>query len=139
MKVPIKKTQKIKVKGSFYIYPIMREILFRETKLRRKQEYFWVIGLNTTNRIEYIELVALGQVNRLTAKPMDILSLALQKKCSKIILVHNHPVATIKPSDADIAFTNKIKAAAAVVEIKILDHIIITEKAYYSFSDMEMI
>ena len=75
MKVPLKKTQKIKVKSSFHIYEIMREILFRENKLRRKKEYFWVIGLNTANVIEFIELVALGLVNRLMAKPMYVLSL----------------------------------------------------------------
>jgi DNA repair protein RadC len=51
----------------------MREVIFRESKMRRKQEYFWVIGLNNANVIEYIELVALGIINRVTARPMDVL------------------------------------------------------------------
>jgi DNA repair protein RadC len=139
MKVPIKKVKKIKLQGSYHCYEIMREVLFREAKFRRKQEYFWVIGLNAANRIEHIELVALGLTNRVTAKPKEVLGLALQKKCDRIILVHNHPSGTVKPSEVDKEFTKKMQSAAATVDIQILDHLIITEKGYFSFADMELI
>jgi DNA repair protein RadC len=135
MKVALKKSQKVKIKGSADIYPIMREILLRENKVRRKQEYFWVIALNNANTIENIELVALGAVNKLNVGPIEVFSIPLQKRCKNVILVHNHPAGILKPSKDDIAFTKSIKAAADIMAITILDHLIITEEGYFSFLD----
>jgi DNA repair protein RadC len=139
MKVPLKKAQKVKIKLSGDIYPVMKEILLRENKLRRKQEYFWVISLNTLNVIENIELVALGAINTVEVGPIEIFSIPIQKRCKKVILVHNHPSGEVNPSEADIEFTKRIKAAADIMTISILDHLIITEKNYFSFIDMDLI
>jgi len=56
-----------------------------------------------------------------------------------IILCHNHPSGTLRPSNSDISLTKKIKAAGEVMDIKILDHLIITQKKYYSFADENML
>lgn len=135
MNVPIKKSQKVKVKGSYEVYDIMQKILLRENRLRRKQEYFWAVGLNTANVIEYIELVALGKINVVNVRPVELFSFAVQKRCDKLILVHNHPSGQLMASDADKKFTKRIVAAANLMEIEIVDHLIITEKEYYSFLD----
>jgi len=60
---------------------------------------------------------------------------ALEQKEVGIILAHNHPSGKLKPSDADIQITKKIKEAGKVMDIQLLDHLIITEYSYYSFAD----
>ncbi|TYA77972.1 JAB domain-containing protein, partial [Seonamhaeicola marinus] len=60
---------------------------------------------------------------------------ALELGATALILVHNHPSGTLKPSEADKQITNKLKIAAQSLDIKVLDHLIITEKAYFSFAD----
>lgn len=133
MKVPIKSSKKAKISGAKDIYPIMREILLRENKLRRKQEYFWIMGLNNALRLEYIELIALGRINAVSVEPMDVFSMALQKKCKSIVLVHNHPSGTLKLSTADQTLTDSLMKVAKIMKINIQDHLIITEKGYLSF------
>ena len=56
-----------------------------------------------------------------------------------IILIHNHPSGTLKPSIADKKLTQKIKIAGETLDIKVLDHLIITEKAYFSFADANIL
>ena len=135
MKVPIKSSKKAKISGAKDIYPIMREILLRENKLRRKQEYFWIMGLNNALRLEYIELIALGRINAVSVEPMDVFSMALQKKCKSIVLVHNHPSGTLKLSTADQTLTDSLMKVAKIMKVNIQDHLIITEKGYLSFVD----
>jgi len=60
---------------------------------------------------------------------------ALELSATGLILCHNHPSGTLKPSASDISLTNKIKKGGDVLDIKVLDHLIITEKEYYSFAD----
>ena len=60
----------------------------------------------------------------------DVLSMPVSKKCKKIILCHNHPSGNLEPSEADIAFTERMEKAAAIMKIELLDHIIITEVNY---------
>lgn len=133
MKVPVK--SKAKIKSSKDVYAVMQKILLRENKFRRKQEYFWVIGLNTVNRIEYIELVALGKLNTVSVEPTEIFAWALQKQCKKIILVHNHPSGEVKPSEDDKRLTSYLADVALIIKMKLEDHLIIGEKKYFSFAD----
>ena len=64
-----------------------------------------------------------------------VLKTALEVSATGLILAHNHPSGTLKPSEADKQITNKLKIAAQSLDIKVLDHLIITEKAYFSFAD----
>jgi DNA repair protein RadC len=64
-----------------------------------------------------------------------VLKNALEVGATGLVLAHNHPSGTLKPSEADKQITNKLKIAAESLDIKILDHLIITEKAYFSFAD----
>ena len=64
-----------------------------------------------------------------------IFKLALQHTASSIILCHNHPSGNVQPSQADVNLTKKIKAGGEMMDIKVLDHIIISERKYYSFAD----
>tara|TARA_B100001179_G_C18306003_1_gene281660 strand:+ start:149 stop:550 length:402 start_codon:yes stop_codon:yes gene_type:complete len=118
------------ISGTDDIARIMQKVLWRQNKIHRQKEYFWTIGLNAANDIEYIELVTIGTSNRNIVTPVQVLSLAAAKQCRKIVLCHNHPSGKLEPSEADIAFTDRMKKAAAILEIELLDHIIISEINY---------
>ncbi|MEX0359695.1 JAB domain-containing protein [Flagellimonas sp.] len=130
MTVRLPKDEDKHISGTDDIARIMLKILWRQNKLHRKKEYFWTVGLNNANDIDYIELVTIGISNRNIAEPVDILSLPVSKKCKKIILCHNHPSGRLYPSEQDILFTERITKAAAILGIEVLDHLIISENNY---------
>lgn len=130
MNLDVSENREEHISGTADIARIMQKILWRQNRLHRKKEYFWTIGLNTGNDIEYIELVTIGTSNRNIIKPVEVLSIPVSKKCTKIILCHNHPSGKLEPSEADLEFTEKMKLAAALMEIEVLDHIIISEMNY---------
>jgi DNA repair protein RadC len=69
------------------------------------------------------------------ADPRVILKRALEEDAVSLILSHNHPSGSLKPSRADEALTIKIKEAASLLDIRVIDHIIVSEEGYYSFAD----
>ena len=73
------------------------------------------------------------------AEPRIILNKALEHDATAIILCHNHPSGNLKPSNADEALTQKIKQAAVFLEIRIMDHIIVSNEGYFSFADEGML
>ncbi len=109
---------------------IMQKVLMRQNKHHRAKEYFWTIGIGTTNNIEYIELVSIGTKNRNILAPVDVFSLAVSKKCTKIIFCHNHPSGKVEPSKADKQFAEDMRDAGTILGIKLLDHIIISESQH---------
>jgi DNA repair protein RadC len=102
-------------------------------------EEFWIIYLNHRNKIIGKEKISSGG---LTATIVDIRMLfkgAVERLATSIILAHNHPSGTLKPSQADIKLTNKIKEAGQILDVQILDHLIISDTGYYSFADDGML
>ncbi|CAA6826957.1 MAG: DNA repair protein RadC, partial [uncultured Aureispira sp.] len=136
MDIQLTDSEKIKILNSDDIYGIMQKILLREQKIDQNREHFWVIGLENNHRILFIELVSLGTVNQALVKPMEVFSLALQKRAVKIILCHNHPSGELKPSDADKDITDKLIQVGIIVNTPVLDHLIISTKSYLSFGDI---
>lgn len=132
MRIELSKSQKIKTQTPDDLYKVMREILLAQDECRRKQEYFWVIGLNHGLKIEYIELVALGRLNAVHVMPRDIFSYAIEIRCAQIALVHNHPSGNLNPSAEDIFFTERMVQAAAILDMKIVDHLVISEDGFKS-------
>ncbi|MBS9462784.1 hypothetical protein KIM67_10200 [Flagellimonas sp. 389] len=111
---------------------IMQKVLWRQNRHHRNKEYFWTIGIGPTNDIDYIELVTIGTRNRNILAPVDVFSLAVSKKCTKVIFCHNHPSGKLEPSKSDLKFTDEMERAGAILGITMLDHIIITETDYIS-------
>lgn len=100
-----------------------------------EQEEFWVLFLNNSNKVLGKRQLSKGGF---TATVVDIRLLfkrVLESSSVAIIVCHNHPSGKLDPSNADEQLTQKIKKAGAILDIKILDHLIITEKAYFSFAD----
>jgi len=100
-----------------------------------KIEVFKVVYLNNNNIIIDISDAATGTINQAIPIVREIMHEALQKFAAAIICVHNHPGSNASPSPEDKKFTNEISAAGKLLGVKVLDHIIIGEDAYYSFAD----
>ena len=98
-------------------------------------EEFWILMLNRANKVVAKKNVSKGGVSGTIADAKMIFKPALEKLASSIILCHNHPSGNLKPSDADIKLTSKLKAAGTSLDIPVLDHLIIGDNAYYSFAD----
>ena len=135
MQVKLSPSEKIKVINSDDIYSVMQRILLRENKIDRNKEHFWIIGLSVTNKILYIELISLGTVTATLVEPMEVFSIALQKRSVNVMLIHNHPSGELNPSEADKDLTDRLQQIGLFLEVPVLDHLIITEKSYYSFAD----
>lgn len=98
-------------------------------------EIFAVVFLNRANKINHFEIISKGGITGTVADPRIILKRALEEDATSMVLCHNHPSGNLRPSRADEELTKKIKEAAAYFDIKIIDHIIVSEEGFYSFAD----
>lgn len=102
-------------------------------------EVFGIVFLNRANKIRHFEIISRGGITGTVADPRIILKKALETEATSIVLTHNHPSGNLKPSRADEEITNKIKQAAAFMDITVLDHIIVSDEGYFSFADEGML
>lgn len=113
---------------------------YLQTKLKdHRHEVFAVLFLNRANKVNHFEIISEGGITGTVADPRIILRRALEENAVNIILCHNHPSGSLKPSKADEQLTRKIKEAASYFDITVLDHIIVSEDGYYSFADEGML
>jgi DNA repair protein RadC len=101
-------------------------------------EQFKVILMNRANKILGIYELSTGGVSATVVDIKLIFMVALKANACSLILSHNHPSGNLKPSKADEDLTRKIKAAGTLLEIKVLDHVIVSTEGYYSFADEGM-
>lgn len=99
------------------------------------RESMLALYLNNSNRTLGYGICSIGGYCGTLIDVRIVLKEALLASATRIILCHNHPSGTLKPSPADLSITNKVKKAAELMEIHLLDHIILTEDAFFSFSD----
>lgn len=104
-----------------------------------RHEVFAVLFLNRANKINHFQIISQGGITGTVADPRIILRRALEEDAVSLILCHNHPSGSLKPSRADEELTGKIKEAAKYFDIKVLDHLIVSESGYYSFADEGLI
>ena len=104
------------------------------------QECFKVILLNNANKVKGIYEVSTGGITGTMVDLRIVFAVILKSLTTAVILVHNHPSGTLKPSEADKSLTEKIKKAAVLFDVKVLDHLIIClEGDYFSFADEGML
>lgn len=96
------------------------------------QEHFLFIGMDMNNNIRNIRLLGIGNCNQIYIDSKEIIRTALLTASEKVVLVHNHPSNNLKPSKQDIYLTNYTNKILEIFNIKMVDHIIVTEKEYYS-------
>jgi DNA repair protein RadC len=98
-------------------------------------EEFWIILLNRANRIISKHLISKGGQAGTIADPKIIFNIALENHAASIILAHNHPSGNLRPSQADLDLTKKLKSAGQFLDLPVLDHLIITDQGFLSFAD----
>ncbi|MFA9290780.1 MAG: DNA repair protein RadC [Solirubrobacteraceae bacterium] len=98
-------------------------------------EEFWVLLLNRANKVIHTNQMSIGGIHETVVDIRLILKNALEHLAVGIILVHNHPSGNTQPSEQDKIITQKLNNAAVLLEIKLLDHVIVSEKKYFSFAD----
>jgi DNA repair protein RadC len=98
-------------------------------------EEFWIITLNRAHRVINSQKISQGGLTGTVIDTRMILRHALDKKATSLVICHNHPSGNTRPSEADISITKKIKEAAELMDISLLDHLVITSDAYFSFAD----
>lgn len=113
-----------------YIYPEIGDL---------PHEEFYVLYLNKSNKVITHKHISSGGITGTVADLKIMLKYAIELLASSIIAVHNHPSGNLKPSQADIDLTKKLKEAGKLIDIVLLDHLIIGEKNYYSFADETML
>lgn len=126
--------QKKKITSSSSVFEIMHPVLGE-----LPHEEFWIIYLNNSNKILQITQLSKGGITGTLVDVRLAFKNALQLRAVAVILIHNHPSGTLKPSLADKELTKKLKKAGENLDIKVLDHVIVTEKAYFSFADENLL
>ena len=121
---------KKKITSSASVFELMQPIIGE-----LPHEEFWIVYLNNSNKVIQKNQLSKGGITGTLVDVRLALKTALEVSATGIILAHNHPSGTLKPSEADKQLTAKLSAAAKSLDIKVLDHLIITEKAYFSFAD----
>ena len=104
-----------------------------------KYEECWVLYLTSSGRLIERQRVSQGGVQATVVDHRIVVKRALELLATQIIMVHNHPSGLPQPSDADIQLTNRVKEAAALFDIKLIDHIIISKEGDYSFRRMQLL
>ncbi|MFD2551825.1 DNA repair protein RadC [Bizionia sediminis] len=119
-----------KITSSTAVFELMQPIIGE-----LPHEEFWIIYLNNSNKIIQKQQLSKGGITGTLVDVRLVLKTALECGAVGIILAHNHPSGTLKPSESDRLITQKLKKAGQSLDIKVLDHLIVTEKAYFSFAD----
>ena len=126
--------EKIRISGSQDVYALFQPLI-----ADLPHEEFWVLLLNRSNRVIDNIRISQGGISGTVIDIRLILKNALDRLASSMILCHNHPSGNLKPSEADIKITTKISDASRNMDIQLLDHHIIVDNSYFSFSDEGMI
>lgn len=129
-----KALEKTKITSSNDVFEVMQPIIGT-----LQHEEFWIIFLNNSNKILHKSILSKGGLTGTLVDSRIVFKKAVELSATGIILCHNHPSGTVKPSTSDINLTKKIKNAGDILDIKVLDHLIITEKKYTSFADENLL
>lgn len=122
--------EKKKIISSESVFELMQPIIGE-----LEHEEFWIVYLNNSNKVILKTQLSKGGITGTLVDVRLVLKNALEVGATGLILVHNHPSGTLKPSKADKQITSKLQIAAENLDIKVLDHLIVTENAYFSFAD----
>ena len=126
--------EKNKISSSISVFELMQPVIGE-----LPHEEFWIIYLNNSNKVIQKNQLSKGGITGTLVDVRLALKTALEVGAVGLILTHNHPSGTLKPSEADKNLTQKLKVAAQSLDIKVLDHLIITESSYFSFADESLL
>lgn len=128
--VPERKT----IKNSRDIFEFFKPYL---SDLQREE--FWAVFVNQSNKIIHFSQLTTGGITQSVVDVRTLFKMALEHYATSIFVAHNHPSGNLKPSPEDIRITQQILEAGKILNIKLLDHLIITQNSYFSFADEGML
>ncbi len=126
--------EKVKITTSEVAYQ-----LFKKRLSDLPHEEFWLLILNRANQVTKEGCISKGGISGTVVDIRLVCKSAIENNASSIVIAHNHPSGQIIPSDQDISITRKMKEALKLFDLKLLDHIIVGDGNYYSFSDNGMV
>lgn len=138
MVIKVKETDQTVISAS-HAYQLLKEFFMKQDKIDRDKEHFFVIHLNSRNKVKFIELVSIGIVSCALIHPREVFTRVISNRASGILIAHNHPSGEMDPSEDDISVTRRLKECAGILGISFLDHLIVTEDSYYSFKEHELV
>jgi DNA repair protein RadC len=133
VKVTISEGDDVQVTNANVVVDIVRSVFNSDTLLWTEEMV--MVCLNRNHKVVGYYKVASGGFSGVVCDPKVIMTIALQSAASSIVLAHNHPSGNLTPSVQDKNMTDKIKQACQLFDINLLDHIIVTDKGYYSFAE----
>ena len=119
----------VKIKSAKDILPLVADIA------NKQQEYFVCISLNGANEVIEKRIVTIGLVNSSQIHPREVFADVIADRAAAVIFAHNHPSGDPKPSDIDTKTHKQLTEAGKILGLRILDHIIVTKKGYFSFQE----
>lgn len=104
-----------------------------------KQEVFGVLFLDSQNAVQEYREMFFGTLNQTSVYPREVVRIALELGAASVILTHNHPSGSVEPSRADIQLTNTLKSALALVDVRVLDHLIVAQGQALSMAEQGLV
>jgi DNA repair protein RadC len=132
-KSTLKYKERVKVSSAEDAYKLLLPLFDEDTI--EYNEFFKVLLLDNANHVLGYTLVSQGGLTETCVDIRIILQAALLCNATNLILAHNHPSGNLTPSEEDLSLTNKIKEAAKLMRINVMDHLILTSESYFSFAD----
>jgi DNA repair protein RadC len=132
------KDSKIPIKNARQIANVFHRVLLLEDEVDRAKEHFFVMHLDTRSRINMVELVSLGTLTSSVVHPRETFRRAIMHNSAAIVVAHNHPSGKAEASAEDMQVTKLLFDAGKVLGIDLLDHIIFSDKEFFSFKENRM-
>lgn len=123
----------VKITGAQDVIPLLVDIA------DKKQEHFVCISLNGAHEVIKKRIVTIGLVDRSQVHPREVYADVISDRAAAVIFAHNHPSGDLKPSNSDLKIHEQLTEAGKILGIRILDHLIVTRKGYYSFQEAGLI
>ena len=119
----------VKITGAQDVMPLLADIV------NKKQEHFVCISLNGAHEVIEKRIVTIGLVDRSQVHPREVYADVISDRAAAVIFAHNHPSGDLKPSNSDLKIHEQLTEAGKILGLRILDHIIVTKKGYFSFQE----
>lgn len=127
--------KKILIKGASQIAGILQDILRHKPSLRQHFENLWIVGLNNENKLQFIEITAVGRFKVTNTSPAEIFRRALEKNATKLALVQYSPKGNLMPMPDDKSTAERMIKAGELLGTAVFDYIIISASEYLSFAE----
>ncbi|MFA4836129.1 MAG: DNA repair protein RadC, partial [Dehalococcoidia bacterium] len=123
----------VKIAGASDVLPLVADIAGKQ------QEHFICISLNGANEVIEKRVVTIGLLDKSPVHPREVFADPIADRAASVIFVHNHPSGQLQPSEADLRVHEQLTEAGKILGLRVLDHIIVTRKGYYSFQEAGLI